>query len=299
VHSQTTLEEFVDQFDNALRIKVESEKKADFDSFNCTIPCLSLLSLEKQFQDVYTNAKFKEVHDQFGKVIYCNNKVLRSEGAMSTYGVIEYVVIFGNQVEKIFGVDFNEDELEVNSTCALFELRGILCRYSIYVLMAKNVKTLPSRYVLDRWRKDIKQEYSMIKSSYDDFGDNPNAQIYDKLRKNFEGVLLHTSGNVERCMDLMNDVDKLREKHSTLKLALSHSSHRILVVASSSCDEVGQSNNKVFSLIKVKRKGKPSSKRKVPVIEKVAKKVPTVEQMAKKFQTSKKPPSDNNVKQKR
>jgi len=133
------LKECVDQFDNALRRMVEKEKKVNFDSFNRTIPCLSLLSLEKQFQDVYTNVKFKEVHDQFGKVMYCNNKVLRSEGAMSTYEVIEYVVIFGNQVEKTFTVDFNEDELEVKCTCALFELRGILCRYSISVLMAKNV----------------------------------------------------------------------------------------------------------------------------------------------------------------
>jgi hypothetical protein len=64
------LKEFVDQFDNALRRMVEKEKKVNFDSFNRTIPCLSLLSLEKQFQDVYTNVKFKEVHDQFG-IIRC------------------------------------------------------------------------------------------------------------------------------------------------------------------------------------------------------------------------------------
>jgi hypothetical protein len=139
----------------------------------------------------------------------------------------------------------------------------------------------------------------MIKSSYDDFGDNPNAQIYDKLRKNFEGVLLLTLGNVERCMDLMNDVDKLREKYSALKLAPSHSSHHISVVASSSCNEVGQSNNKELSPIKVKHKGKLPSKRKVSVIEKVVKKVPTIEQAAKKSQASMKPPSDNNAKQKR
>jgi hypothetical protein len=63
VHSQTTLKEFVDQFDIALRRMVENEKRADFDSFNRTIPCISPLILEKQFQDVYTNAKFKEVHE--------------------------------------------------------------------------------------------------------------------------------------------------------------------------------------------------------------------------------------------
>jgi hypothetical protein len=299
MHSQTTLKEVVDQFDSGLRRMVENEKKGDFDSFNRTIPCLSLSSFEKQFQDVYTNAKFKEVHEQFGRVMHCNNKVLRSEGAISTYEVIEYVVVFGNQIEKTFVVYFNEDELEVKCTCALFELRGILCRHSISVLMTKNVKPLPSRYILDRWRKDIKREYSMLKSSYDDFGDTPNAQIYDKLRQNFERVLSLTLGNVERCMDLMNDVDKLRDKYSALKLAPSPSSHHISVVASYSCNEVDQSNNKVLSPIKVKRKGRPLSTRKVSVIEKVAKKAPTVEQTAKKAQASKKSPSDNNAKQKK
>jgi ABC-type uncharacterized transport system fused permease/ATPase subunit len=268
-------------------------KKAEFDYFNCMIPCLSLLSFEKQFQDVYTNAKFKEIHEQFGKVMYCNNKVLRSEGAISTYEVIEYVVVFGNQIEKAFVVYFNEDELELKCTCALFELRCILCRHSISMLMTKNVKTLLSRFIIDRWMKDIKREYFMLKSSYDDFGDNPNAQIYDKLRQNFEGVLSLTSENVERCMDLINDVDKLREKYSALKHVPSPSSHHISVVASYSCNAVCQSNNKVLSPIKVKRKGKPLSKRKVAVIEKVAKKMPTIEQTAKKAQASRKPPGDN------
>jgi hypothetical protein len=37
VHLQTTLKEFVDQFDHALRKMVERETLSDFDCFNCTI----------------------------------------------------------------------------------------------------------------------------------------------------------------------------------------------------------------------------------------------------------------------
>jgi hypothetical protein len=79
VHSHTTLTEFVDQFDNALKKMVENETRVDFDSFSCMIPCLSLLFLEKQFQDVYTNVKLKEVNESFVKVMYCNNSHLKSE----------------------------------------------------------------------------------------------------------------------------------------------------------------------------------------------------------------------------
>ena len=69
VHSQTTLKEFVDQFDNALRRMVERERKSDFDSFNHTIQYFFSFPLKKVFQEVYTNAKFKEVQREFVKEV--------------------------------------------------------------------------------------------------------------------------------------------------------------------------------------------------------------------------------------
>jgi hypothetical protein len=146
VHSQTTLKEFVDEYDDALKRMVENETCVDFDSFNRTISCISALQLEKQFQVVYTNAKFKEVHEQFVKMMSCNNSLLKSESVTSTFEVIEYVAIGNHLIEKTFLVYFNEDELEVKCTCALFEVRGILCRHSLSVLRTKKVTTLPERY---------------------------------------------------------------------------------------------------------------------------------------------------------
>ncbi|KAF5475525.1 hypothetical protein F2P56_007323 [Juglans regia] len=61
VHSMTNLKKFVDQFDNALKKKIENENIADFQSFNVTINCISRSLIEKRFQKLYTNAKFKEV----------------------------------------------------------------------------------------------------------------------------------------------------------------------------------------------------------------------------------------------
>lgn len=53
VYSSTTLKEFVDQFDNALKKKVENEQAADFASCNATIPYLSFTVIEKQFQSIH------------------------------------------------------------------------------------------------------------------------------------------------------------------------------------------------------------------------------------------------------
>jgi hypothetical protein len=51
---------FDEQYDKALRDKMENERLADFRSFNATIACLSHYGFESQFQNAFTNAKFKE-----------------------------------------------------------------------------------------------------------------------------------------------------------------------------------------------------------------------------------------------
>jgi hypothetical protein len=272
VHSQTTLKEFVDQFDSALRKMVERETQSDFDSFNCTIPCISVFFLEKQFQNVYTNAKFKEVQRQFGKLMKCNNSHLKSEGAVSTYQVIESISLLGNRmINKIFGVFFNEDEFDVKCTYAMFELKGILCRHSISVLLTKQVTMMSPRYILDRWRKDIKRKYTFIKSSYDAFVGNPADQRHDKMCKKIEELASLIKDNVEHFMNVMKNVDMLKEKYRALKpVAPSQPSHcNSLAITSSSCNKViqssddlaVQSSNKVLTPIKVRRVGKPPSRR--------------------------------------
>ncbi|XP_040996125.1 protein FAR-RED IMPAIRED RESPONSE 1-like [Juglans microcarpa x Juglans regia] len=60
----TNLKEFVDQFDNALRKKIQNENAADLHSFNVTIPAVSISPLEKIFQATYTNSKFREVQKE-------------------------------------------------------------------------------------------------------------------------------------------------------------------------------------------------------------------------------------------
>ncbi|KAF5465466.1 hypothetical protein F2P56_015473, partial [Juglans regia] len=60
VNSKTTLKQFVDQYDSALRRKVENEAIADFNSFNTEIPCISRYPLEKQFQKAYKLLNLKK-----------------------------------------------------------------------------------------------------------------------------------------------------------------------------------------------------------------------------------------------
>ncbi|XP_042964768.1 protein FAR1-RELATED SEQUENCE 4-like [Carya illinoinensis] len=127
VHFGTTLKEFVDQFDNALRKKVEVETTADFNFANQTIPCSSAFRIEKQFQAVYTNAKFKEVQREVWRMILCNCILISKDCCISTYNVLDEITTDDDHVKSVkYTVYFNEEEVDVKCTCVLFEMRGIL-----------------------------------------------------------------------------------------------------------------------------------------------------------------------------
>ena len=49
VNSKTSFKQFIEQYDNALRSKVEKENLADYHSFNSSYECISNYEFEKQF----------------------------------------------------------------------------------------------------------------------------------------------------------------------------------------------------------------------------------------------------------
>nr|XP_023876606.1 protein FAR1-RELATED SEQUENCE 1-like [Quercus suber] len=215
VGPKTTLNQFVDQYGQASKSKVEKENTEDCISLTSRVPCITYYAIEKQFQDSYTNSKFQEVQDEIRRKMYCHPFLLKQEGAISTYQVVDEIEIDDDTKEVTFHVYFNEDELEVQCNCCLFEFRGILCRHAFSVLMMiKKIKILPSKYILPRWSKDLKQRYTFIKCIYNELSGNPKAQRYDKLHTSFYEVASMASKTEESCMTVMTVLDKLKEKLS-------------------------------------------------------------------------------------
>ncbi|KAF5460383.1 hypothetical protein F2P56_020257 [Juglans regia] len=209
VNSKTTLKQFFEQFDNVLRRKVENEMTADFNSFSTQIPCITHYSIEKQFQEVYTITKFKEVQDEFRGFLYCVASLPTCEDSIHLYQVTDEIKVDGFIKRAKFCVAFNEDNAEVKCPCNLFEFKGILCRHALRVLTMLD-KDLSSKYILDRWRKDLKRKYTFVKSSYDDLSGNLEAQRYDKLTKSFFEVALIASKSEEACMKSISHVSRLK-----------------------------------------------------------------------------------------
>ncbi|XP_062028466.1 protein FAR1-RELATED SEQUENCE 5-like [Rosa rugosa] len=109
VNSKTTLKQFVEQYENALRDKVEKQSLADFQSFNSKIPCFTMYNIEKQYHDAYTNAKFKEFQKELEGKMHCGISSSERNGTIIDITVDEDVKIDTEMRRVPFIVHFNED----------------------------------------------------------------------------------------------------------------------------------------------------------------------------------------------
>ncbi|KAF5468708.1 hypothetical protein F2P56_012844 [Juglans regia] len=177
----TNLKEFVNQYDNALKKKIENENCADFQSFNVTIPCISRSPIEKRYQDLYTNAKFREVQHQLTGIINLDPVLLGADATVKTYLVDDEVRVedFTKLVTHL--IDFIEDDAVAKCSCSLFEMRGIVCQHIFAVFKCNGIMTIPDRYILDQWRKDIKRGHTLIHSGNDAGNQREDANRYSNL----------------------------------------------------------------------------------------------------------------------
>ncbi|XP_059670869.1 protein FAR1-RELATED SEQUENCE 5-like [Cornus florida] len=65
VHSKTTLKQFVKQYDNALKSKIEKESIADFVTFSTTIPTITRFAIERHVVSVMIKDKVNEVPSHY------------------------------------------------------------------------------------------------------------------------------------------------------------------------------------------------------------------------------------------
>ncbi|KAL6293996.1 hypothetical protein ACE6H2_002138 [Prunus campanulata] len=150
-----------------------------------TTPVL-LLSVEmlRHGVEVYTPDVFKLFQEEYKRILDYNiYKVGKSE--MTTEYKVSYI---GKSQEHL--VKFEASTEKVNCSCLKFMFVGILCAHAMKVLDKKNVKRIPSQYILNRWRRDAKAKSI---TSYNGFGihDNPKESMgkrYNHLCRNFREI---------------------------------------------------------------------------------------------------------------
>ncbi|XP_042954662.1 protein FAR1-RELATED SEQUENCE 5-like [Carya illinoinensis] len=280
VHSRTTLKQFVDQYDSALRRKAENEAIADFNSFNTEIPCISHYPIEKQFQKIYTIAKFKEVQEEFRGFLYLTTSYFGGDGANFTYVVGDEIKVSDGFIKRVnyFVSVCEESSLDITCSCKLFEFRGILCRHALRILTQLDKSEVPPKYILDRWRKDIKRQYVNVRSSYEATS-NPEKQRFNRIQNCFY-QLCSNAAKIERsCVKLISQLEQLKSEYPDDDSYGACSTAGLVT-------PIDGTTSKVLSPLVVRSKGRPTTKRRTHPVEKALKKPSTRRRLSTTEQSS-------------
>ncbi|XP_022858879.1 protein FAR-RED IMPAIRED RESPONSE 1-like [Olea europaea var. sylvestris] len=188
VHSKTSLKQFVEQYERALRNKVEKEFQAKFKSYSQMVPCATTFEMEKQFQSAYTILKFKEVQEKFTGKMYCDVASVTEGCFGTTYEVRESVNCPGGRKKKTYNVLYRNDTCKVICSCHMFEFRGIICRHAITVFDRNDVTKMPERYIVRRWRRDVTRAHTRVRVKYTGLVSTPEQMRYDDMCQAFVEV---------------------------------------------------------------------------------------------------------------
>ncbi|XP_058103097.1 protein FAR1-RELATED SEQUENCE 5-like isoform X2 [Magnolia sinica] len=151
VNAQTTLQEFLRQYEKALESCYQKEVEADMETIH-TKPFLKTASpIERQAAGLYTRKIFMKFQEElFETCAYIADK-FEEDGAVNLYKVAKF-----GEDHKACTVAFNISELMASCSCRMFESSGILCRHVLTVFRVVNVLSLPSHYIWKRWTRNAK-----------------------------------------------------------------------------------------------------------------------------------------------
>lgn len=281
VSSNTTLKQFVEQYDDVLNDKIEKESMTDFDSFNTTIACVSHFGFEVQFQKAFTNAKFKEFQVEVSSMMYCNTSFERLEDLNSIFSVTENKKVNEKIKDMVFKVSFYEKDFKLQCTCRLFEFKGILCRHILCVLkLIGKTDSVPPYYILSRWRKYVKRRYTLIKRGFEEL------QRVNKACDAFYEVASTSINSEEDLLKMMNWIKDLKNV-----LTCKGPSSRIIEENSSIPNHV----TRILDSAVCQSNGCPPSKRKTSDIDQILKKKLARNKTQKNNQENKKGQSQEEV----
>lgn len=272
ITASTSLSQFVRQYDNALQDKAEKEYEADFRSSSTIIPCGSNSTIERQFQVEYTHAKYMEIQVEFRGKCNCYFGGVTTSGFTSTYTVLEERIVCGKPIESKYFVDFNCEDNNVMCSCLLFEFRGVLCRHSLFVFGQARVKEVPSRYILRRWSKNVKRQYAHIKTSYNAKNLQPHIERFEGLCKKFYEIAQYAAETPSQTTNLYEQMQRWSIK--SLDNITSHADCGVgredrLNTMEESLSQ--QSEQPILNPLKVPRKGRPRTNRRLSTTENIAK----------------------------
>ncbi|KAK2969824.1 hypothetical protein RJ640_023553 [Escallonia rubra] len=149
VNSSTMLNEFVVQYDEAVRCRRKAEEDEDFMTINSKAVLATKHPIEAKSGECYTRNMFEIFKKEWtGSFNYYHETLNKGEG------VIIYSIGIVHMQEKCIRrtVEYNSlKNVKATCACGKFETYGILCKHILYIMRKKKRLTLPKFYILPRW----------------------------------------------------------------------------------------------------------------------------------------------------
>ncbi|XP_072978354.1 protein FAR1-RELATED SEQUENCE 5-like isoform X2 [Typha angustifolia] len=146
---QLDLLSFFKQYERLVDEHRYAELQADFHASQ-SFPRIPPSKMLKQAANIYTPVVFEIFRKEFEMFMDC---MLFSCGDVDTSSNYKVVV---TEKPKEHYVRFESTDCSVVCSCKKFEFMGIQCCHALKVLDFRNIKELPQKYFLKRWRKDAK-----------------------------------------------------------------------------------------------------------------------------------------------
>ncbi|XP_037437413.1 protein FAR1-RELATED SEQUENCE 6-like [Triticum dicoccoides] len=163
VYPKTSLKQFFSKYEMILENKYKKELQADEESSHGTPLTVTKFYMEEQLAKAYTINMFRKFQEELKATMYCDGMPSKVDGPFVTFEVKECSYMEdGKETEsRTYEVYFCKEGLIVECECGFFQFTGILCRHALSVFKLHDMFEIPSRYVLDRWKRDYKKLHAL------------------------------------------------------------------------------------------------------------------------------------------
>ncbi|KAL2933679.1 Protein FAR-RED ELONGATED HYPOCOTYL 3 [Bienertia sinuspersici] len=112
------------------------------------------------------------------------------------------------------------EKLEFTCSCRMFEHKGILYRHCIRAMEMNNIATVLDKYVLNRWRKDVKRKHLDVKVAFHGPDKTEDELRYVRLQYEYEKIFNLESTSNEQCEHAVKIAETFFEELEQLRLRM-------------------------------------------------------------------------------
>jgi zinc finger SWIM domain-containing protein 3 len=153
LHTDINILEFFTNFERVVKQKRDKELEAEYNSRQ-KLPRLNLKNspMLNQVAKVYTPKVFELFQNEVEEVSLLS--IIDHNESQETH---RYVIGVFNGHGK-YNIIWNPSNQTLSCSCRNFETFSILCQHGLKILDVWDIKLIPDRYILKRWRRDAKDE---------------------------------------------------------------------------------------------------------------------------------------------